>query len=285
MLLAQPIFGSCLNHKIIDIPILGVSKEPNAFGFQVYQKPANLGYFQTKNPEKIASHGMNPLGTFATSSFFPFPKVSESIFATGIAAFYQPLSYLLNDSHRNELGYDFDPEIALCVVYGNSLGNLYSYTLVACPEDHEGQARPVVNGPLGSCAVPIPDKAITGESIPDYRHTTNKLVWTLSNSYPNMVDTKYESFHLPPNQYRILEPIATSLKSTRVPKRHLMELNHQQPSMSIGPFNQPTPKRRPLIAYFPVPNPSTKIIKRRRYKVKHPSEDLQNIVAKLRSRD
>jgi hypothetical protein len=279
-LLTKPFLGSCLKNSN-DVPILGASKEPNAFGFHLYQKPSNLAHFQTKNLEKVAGHGLDPMGTLAKSSFFPLPVVSENVFTTGIVAFYQPLSCLIDNV--NSLDYDFEPEFALCVIYANSLGNLYSYTLAACPQDREGKARPVVGGPIGSCAVPLPIVAKEEQNIPD--SPTDKLYWTLRNSYPNQVDAKHEPYELPPTQYKILDPIRTSQMSTRVPKRRLSELNHPTPRISIGPLNKSPPQRQSLIAYFPKQEKSSGNIRRSRsYPVQKPSEDLQSIVSKLRAK-
>lgn len=281
-LLTKPILGSCVISNRNDVPILGASKEPNAFGFHLYQKPIKLPHFQTRNLERVAGHGMDATDTFAKSSFFPLPVVSESVFTTGIAAFYQPLSCLVDDV--NSFGYDFEPEFALCVICANSLGNLYSYTLAACPQDREGKSRPVKGGPLGSCAVPVPLTPKDEQIIAHDSHTQGKLYWTLSNTYPNQVDTNYEPHELPPTQYKILDPIRTSQMATRIPKRRLLELDHPNHRMCIGPLNKPPPQRRSLIAHRPIQKSTGNIPRSRSYPVKEPSEDLQTIVSKLRAK-
>jgi hypothetical protein len=279
-LLTKPILGSGLKNSS-NVPILGVSKEPNAFGFHLYQKPSNLAHFQTRNLEKVAGHGLDPTGTFAESSFFALPVVSESVFTTGIAAFYQPLNCLVDDV--NSFKYDYEHEFALCVICANSLGNLYSYTLAAYPQDKEGKALPVTGGPLGSCAVPIPKAANRREQI-IHDNPTTALCWTLDNSYPNHPDTKHEPYELPPTQYEVLDAIRTSQMSTRISRKRVLELTHPNPRMQFGPLNKSPPQRRSLVAYLPSQKSKGNIRRSRSYPIKKPCEDLQNIVSKLRAK-
>lgn len=280
-LLTRPILGDLSWKYDINIPILGASKEPNSFGFHLYHKPSNLANFQTKNPEKMANHGIDPMGTFASSSFYALPTVSESLFTTGIAAFYHPMSSIVRNVDR--LDYDFEPELALCVICANSDGHLYSYTMVACPEDMDGKARPVKGGPLGACAVPIPTLSAVKQPFP-HDSSQTELHWKVSNTYPHSLDSKYESDYLPSTQYKVLDATSTSLKKKRIPKNDLVEINHPQPRFFMGPLNKPPPQRRHLMAHFPSQRPSKNVPVKRQYTVVQPSEGLQEIAQKLRQK-
>ena len=283
MILAQPnLYGGL--KKELDLPILGAKKEPNAFGFHLFQKPSRLGNFQTRNLERMAHvSGLDSLGSFATSSFFALPHVSESIFTTGIAAFYSPLSLLVKDAAL--LGYAAPPKVALCVISANSNGDLHSYSMIACPADQSGQTQTVTEGPLGACAVPLPGTSYD-PSNSGVEHTTPSLAWRLSNAYPSKSNGTLPIEGFPSSQYCILDPNETSEMNARIPRDSLITIEHPPTEICFGDASKRPPVRRPVVAHVPKDRYSEAggVNKKRRYTVKHPSENLKSIASTLRSR-
>ena len=288
MLLAKPIRTYSHAHAPsglgfgLDLPILGAKKEPQAFGFHIFQKPSKLGNFQTRNLEKMANTGLDPFGAFATSSFHALPNVSERVFTTGIAAFYSPISSLVKEPQR--LGYETVPKLALCVISANSRGDLYSYSMAACPGGQSGLSQAVNGGPLGACAVPLQDGSF---EVPDVDSSNDRLAWTLSNTYPSTECGRSTIKALPKSQYCILDPKKTSYQTTRIQRDDSMTLKHPLPEKQLGTGFEMPPINRPLVAHLPKGNGETRGFrgrKRRHYNIKEPSENLKSIVSKLRSR-
>lgn len=266
----------------MDFPILGAKKEPQAFGFHIFQKPSKLGNFQTRNLEKMANTGLDPLGAFATSSFHALPDVSERVFTTGIAAFYSPISSLVKEPQL--LGYETPPNLALCIISANSRGDLYSYSMAACPGGQPGLSQAVNGGPLGACAVSLQDGSF---EVPDVDTSNDGLAWTLSNTYPSTESGRSTIKALPKSQYCILNPTKTSHKTTRIQRDDLITIKHSSPEKEFGTGFERPPISRHLVAHLPKGNrePIVSIgSKRRHYNIKEPSENLKSIVSKLRSR-
>ena len=267
-----------------DLPILGASKEPKSFGLHLYQHPEKLGNFQTKTLERMAHKGLDPMRNIATSSFFPQPNVSENAFTTGIAAFYAPAPSVFNDI--DSLGYDENPGLALCVISSTSRGHLYSHTMLACREGQETKARIVHGGPLGSVAIPnvnMNGDVFRGTSPGALSGTHHELKWSLSNTYPSPSDCITKPTAIPKSQYCKLPPIETYGDKMRISEHNLTKLRHPQPDKYIGSSSAKPPLHRPIITYFPnTRKERARSRKKRRYTVKKPSENLRNIISKLR---
>ena len=282
MLLTRP-FRCGHESTAMSLPILGVSQEPGSFGLHLYQKPEKLGNFQTRNMERMAHCGLDSMNNVVTSSFFPQPHVFESSFSTGIVAFYTPVSSLMNEATIEALEYERNPGLALCVISATYRGDLLSYTMLACPERQEGKAKKVRGGPFASCAIPLPDFEQENDQHFSIKNST-ELKWSLNNRYPD-ASCQRESANaasIPKSQYCILSPDKTlDETNTGICTKNLIELEHPQPNIFIGPSEQRPPQKRPLSAFVPKNRPAPSQQKRN-YPIKHPSENLRGVIHKLR---
>jgi hypothetical protein len=167
------------------LPLLSQSKSPGSYGFQLLQEPNILPRFATQCLDLPACPDgiVDCPQTFATSTVFKHADSSPGSFMTGIAAFYTPLSLLLDEVSVDDLGYGLDPPSdLLCVLTATSIGDIYGHTLIENRNNVEKRSLRYDDLPAGTSAIPVPSNISIDRDGSDIQPQI--CLWHLSNTFP-----------------------------------------------------------------------------------------------------
>lgn len=265
------------------LPIINGKKEPNAKGFSMHHRPKQAGLFHTKNLESVASttKELDVLGTFSKTSFHPFPTSSTSKFTTGLASFYTDMPSILTTESMDSNGFDKESQKALCVITTDSRGDILSHTFAVCGEDEELQVKGIRDAPLGTTSV-----SLKGGTETKQKSSSNVLSWQLSNLYTTNTKTKTIEEDLPPSQYEIVDVSKTSTRN--VPQTNKCRQNfisYQQGDFVYGSLTfKKANLELPLVYHNPIDPCDDRPLKKRKYKIKEPSENIIEIIAEIRKK-
>ncbi|GFH43878.1 hypothetical protein CTEN210_00351 [Chaetoceros tenuissimus] len=265
------------------IPIINGKKEPNAKGFSMHYRPKQAGLFHTKNLESVASttKELDVLGTFSKTSFHPFPTTSSSKFTTGLASFYTDMSTILTNETMKSNEFDVESQKALCVITADSRGDILSNTFAVCGEGKELQMKGIRDAPLGSTSV-----SLKGNIESKKKSSPNALAWQLSKIYARTTNTKTIEEDLPPSQYAIVDVAKTSTRNvTQTKKCRQNFISYEQNDVVYGSLNfKISHHELPLVYHNPKDPCDDRPLRKRKYKIKEPSENIIDILAEVRKK-
>jgi hypothetical protein len=157
---------------------LGIN--PATFGLHLYQRPAHSALFETPSIECACTPALRnmPNVSATTSSVFPLPDVSDTIFPCGLIALRVPWRSYLAPNEFERIGYSTkDLCSVLCAITATTKGDIYTHNILESrtPDFH---GRAFDHLPLGYTALPVP------EIEADHVTSWNELHIPVSNQFP-----------------------------------------------------------------------------------------------------